>query len=898
MARSSSSSSPKIKAAVLDRPRRSTAGLRLSSLVGKAQEEDETFWSHSIWNEKGGGFASSDGTRRGSSSSKKRRRRNDDDDDDGSENSSSSEDDEETEGEGNDGNANEEVESSDDDGEGSYRMSDDDTSMAEDQFDSDFDESESDEDDNNIVGEDGEVIMGMGEEEYELLAEEKRNAANMKRKKNQRLFATTTTSSILSLAPTKSLPSSAAAATAAKKKKGGGASSKTGKKGVSSSSKRGPMGTGWNEGLVLNWNVQQYPLPSPQLPTTTASALSVGAAVSLPPASASTLSQLSELQSTSIPPDAAATTTITQPISEPLSLPLPDDATQIIVGGIAQPHLPIHNLRTTSSSSAAAAAIAPPTSVPSVKPPSPTKAQKQQRLINKQQLKQQSISERKQSQRRQFTQEELIVEAIQCTETANAKWLHARQRSKEEAATIENSKTNTGGASSSKYSNSNRKLISRFYSRRGCNNTLTFMDMDHLPECLVRGGRQGHHDHDHRRPRTTSFSSSFGNPTITSPSSRLSASDKSLEAREATQQQTSSTSPSSATSSTPPTTSNNNTTPERPFEKCIITGKMAKYRDPKSMLGYHDIEAYKELKRKLESGEIVVPENIHHRVPTSSSSTNGRNKVGQVSNSSANGKGGKGTTTTISISTTSRKRGGAKGATTTAPVSTTNYFPFAEDQPTMIAQIASSSASFLGIDSVKVIVTQQGIPVSPPSSPLQPPSRISAEQPSIFEDDRKQPPESMLATGRNGNAISANNVTSTTAPMNEVQASTTTGSTQPMISSTNPIVDQTNTSGTVTNDAENGNNIHGAERAKSLVPVVNGSGSAVDATIPTAGVAVVVAENGGGSMERRIMAPTSSTLPAPRISNSTKSSDGAAVEKVIVPDVTTSNDKRTTIEAN
>ena len=317
------------------------------------------------------------------------------------------------------------------------------------------------------------------------------------------------------------------------------------------------------------------------------------------------------------------------------------------------------------------------------------------------------------------------------------------------------------------------------------------------------------------------------------------------------------------------------------------------------MLGYHDIEAYKELKRKLESGEILVPENIHHRVPTSSSSTNGRNKVGQVSNSSANGKGGKGTTTTISISTTSRKRGGAKGATTTAPVSTTNYFPFAEDQPTMIAQIASSSASFLGIDSVKVIVTQQGIPVSPPSSPLQPPSRISAEQPSIFEDDRKQPPESMLATGRNGNAISANNVTSTTAPMNEVQASTTTtGSTQPMISSTNPIVDQTNTSGTVTNDAENGNNIHGAERAKSLVPVVNGSGSAVDATIPTAGVAVVVAENGGGSMERRIMAPTSSTLPAPRISNSTKSSDGAAVEKVIVPDVTTSNDKRTTIEAN
>ena len=45
------------KAAVLERSRRSTAGKRMSTLVGQAQDDDDTFWSHSIWSEGGGGFA-------------------------------------------------------------------------------------------------------------------------------------------------------------------------------------------------------------------------------------------------------------------------------------------------------------------------------------------------------------------------------------------------------------------------------------------------------------------------------------------------------------------------------------------------------------------------------------------------------------------------------------------------------------------------------------------------------------------------------------------------------------------------------------------------------------------------------------------------------------------------
>merc|ERR1712238_290582 len=107
---------PNAKAAVLERKRRSTAGTRMQDLVGKAQEKDDTFWSHSIWSEKGGGY-SKEGSR-------KRRR----DDTDGSSTSVS------------DGSGSDEVSLSD--GEGSYRMSDEDSNHAVDQFDSDFDESE------------------------------------------------------------------------------------------------------------------------------------------------------------------------------------------------------------------------------------------------------------------------------------------------------------------------------------------------------------------------------------------------------------------------------------------------------------------------------------------------------------------------------------------------------------------------------------------------------------------------------------------------------------------------------------------------------------------------------------------------------------------------------------
>jgi hypothetical protein len=134
----------------------------------------------------------------------------------------------------------------------------------------------------------------------------------------------------------------------------------------------------------------------------------------------------------------------------------------------------------------------------------------------------------------------------------------------------------------------------------------------------------------------------------------------------------------------------------------------------------------------------------------------------------------------------------------------------------------------------------------------------------MSEDDKKQPPELMQSTEHNGIVesivIPANNGPTTTST-NELHL--TTESAQPMIIPANSYAEQTHRSearselmGTVTNDVGNGDR-HGED---GVIPGSNGSGSA---------------------------------------SVNTKSSSDGAAHKVIVPDVTASNnDKRTTIEAN
>ncbi|KAL3769342.1 hypothetical protein ACHAW5_002927 [Stephanodiscus triporus] len=565
--------SPTAKAAVLERSRRSTAGKRMSSLVGKAQEDDDAFWSHSIWSEAGGGFA--DGR------SRKRRR------DEEAESPSSSTEEEGSEGGGGSGSG-DEVDSASD-GEGSYRMSDEDSAAAADQFDSDFDESESDE-----GGEEGE---GEGEAERELQAEQRRDAAS-KRKKNQRLGVTT-------------LQSSSAGRELMKKK-------------TARVTRRGPLGEGWNEGLVLNW-----PPPPPPSDGT------VG-----PQISDSKLTIVPVIDSMPAIPAIAETTNPPQIPSHPTTH-LSADTVRIDKETPGLP--PQHNFPIAATS-------APASPSPSTKNAnhkhSPTKL--------KNQLKQEAISERKKSQRLKFTQEELILESIKFTETENAKWLNARKRSKEETAQLEKS---TG--SSFKRSSSNQQPISRFHSRRGCHTTFTFMDMDHLPEILSRGHASPSVGH------STSYACS------TTPTRRRRFGSSSSEASESTQP-----------------------TPEKKYEKCVITGKIARYRDPKSMLGYHDLDAYKELRRRLDAGKLKIS---RPTVSKSNSSNNGANSKRKFANMSK----------------------------------------FAPGQPMMVAEIASTWPNSA---KVMVRVTQGGVPVSPPTGM---PFNLASEVPSAAEgswESRKEPP--------------------------------------------------------------------------------------------------------------------------------------------------------------
>jgi len=145
---------------------------------------------------------------------------------------------------------------------------------------------------------------------------------------------------------------------------------------------------------------------------------------------------------------------------------------------------------------------------------------------------------------RNFTQEELILEALQDTEAENERWILSRKRILDEEHQAELKKKLLGQNASK------GKIIRKSYSRRGCYNTITFPDMDHVPEIFTRSQEAKH-------------------------------STVSIDER-------------------------------KKVNMCIITGKVARYRDPKTMKPYHDLAAFKVLRKRFEAGESlegpVVPE--------------------------------------------------------------------------------------------------------------------------------------------------------------------------------------------------------------------------------------------------------------------------------------------------
>lgn len=136
---------------------------------------------------------------------------------------------------------------------------------------------------------------------------------------------------------------------------------------------------------------------------------------------------------------------------------------------------------------------------------------------------------------RNFTQEELILEALQDTEAENERWILSRKRILDEEHQAELKKKLLGQNASK------GKIIRKSYSRRGCYNTITFPDMDHVPQIFTR-------------------SQEAKNPTVT------------IDERKKT-------------------------------NVCIITGQVARYKDPKTMKPYYDLAAFKVLRKRFEAGE-------------------------------------------------------------------------------------------------------------------------------------------------------------------------------------------------------------------------------------------------------------------------------------------------------
>eukprot|EP00978_Attheya_sp_CCMP212_P021584 scaffold63270_cov38-Attheya_sp.AAC.1 len=451
-------------AAVLERSRRATAGQRMSSLVGKAAEEDDTFWNHSTWAEDVSGG-----------------------DDIGSE-------------------------------DGSYQEE---GEIPVDAFDSDFNDSEdsSDEDEGK-------------DEEAQAVAQEQDAAAHDKKKKN-------TYSD-----PQRNKGAAYVDAVTA------GRELLQRKRGSKDSKKRRGMGEGMNAGIVLNLPGHARRLHYAMGPTIASVA---GAPVATLPVPVKPIIIPAPPLVPIIRTRRGATSTGTATdTSDSTTTPIATTTTAIAAAttpSIISPNK-ARKLRKSTVSKTARATVS--TDVH-------TRSSGKVDLVDATNGGATVVYKMGKG-RRRFTQEELLVEAANTTEPNNERWMLGRKRGQEQDSMASSSSMHQGGGGGHHrqrdfYSgNGAWRIVEKFHSRRGCYNTLTFPEMDHVPALFVTQG--------HRPRRQIPISSS------------------------------------SSSSKLDPTISNNP-------NSCVITGKKARYRDPKTMCGYHDIAAFRELRRRLEAGESL-----------------------------------------------------------------------------------------------------------------------------------------------------------------------------------------------------------------------------------------------------------------------------------------------------
>eukprot|EP00536_Pseudo-nitzschia_multiseries_P001642 jgi/Psemu1/283167/fgenesh1_pg.21_\ len=167
--------------------------------------------------------------------------------------------------------------------------------------------------------------------------------------------------------------------------------------------------------------------------------------------------------------------------------------------------------------------------------------------------------------------EELLLEAVHETEPENQRWLYGRKRVQDQ-----NDREKDSNASGLRDRYRGKKIIQKFHSRRGCLITLTFPEMDSVPEILTRRQQPTQQHPNQRAVQGAQQHSQQISQTIPSMSS------KELELQEKQNQS----------------------------KRCVITGKPGVYRDPITKHAYHDIAAFKELRKRYKNGEPIEKERV------------------------------------------------------------------------------------------------------------------------------------------------------------------------------------------------------------------------------------------------------------------------------------------------
>jgi YL1 nuclear protein C-terminal domain len=268
---------------------------------------------------------------------------------------------------------------------------------------------------------------------------------------------------------------------------------------------------------------------------------------------------------------------------------------------------------------------------------------------NKKATNQQST---KSAKRKRYRQEELLMEAIHETEPENKRWLYARKRVQDQSEKDANA--------NALRDRQRGKVIQKFHSRRGCLTTLTFPEMDYVPEILTRRPQQHPPHQQHQQQQQQQLPQQEVDPQSQGQSDN-------------TQQDAQQSYDQSAQ-------------PQSRAVRCVITGKPAKYRDPLTKQPYFDSAAFKELRRRHSAGLPIKTASNKPKASATKSTSSGltandrsKDRQSSVDNNANNGK--------------MHPNPPKKLATSKKPATSNSKLPFQSPKPPKSSKVEQLTAS-------------------------------------------------------------------------------------------------------------------------------------------------------------------------------------------------------------